>query len=184
VLFISTFGPNGMLGRHGLAYVDQALCWGAPYRVMLTVHPHVWTGRLDHRRRLPNLLAPRVAGGLIVCGPDSGWAPYLAAADVAVVDHGSLGLYWALLARPTVAVPAPAHAMNLAAPIAVLRAASPLAHTPAGLRPAVEQAVACFDPERFAAHRRAITAHPGQAVQHTRSVLYELLGLPVPAKAA
>jgi hypothetical protein len=119
-----------------------------------------------------------------VCGPDQDWVPYLAAADVAVLDHGSLGLYWALLARPCVAVPAPAYEMNLTAPLAVLRAASPLAQTPTALRPAVERARSSFDPGVFAAHRRALLAYPGQAEQHARRVLYGLLGLPVPAKAA
>jgi hypothetical protein len=68
----------------------------------------------------------RVAAGLIVCGTDDDFAAYLTAADVAVIDHSSLGLYWALPARPTVAVPVPAYGVNLSAPIAALRTGWPV----------------------------------------------------------
>jgi hypothetical protein len=179
VLVISTFGPHGLLGRYGLEPVDELLA--APgIRVLLAVHPHVWAGRHDHRASLGGLLAPRARRGLIVCGPDQDWAPFLAAADAAVIDHSSLGLYYALLARPTVAVPVPDRAVNPAAPVAVLRALSPAVNGSGDLAAAVRAAASRFDPATFAACRRGLTAYRGQAAVRTKAVLYELLRRPVP----
>jgi hypothetical protein len=184
VLVTSTFGPHGMIGRHGWAYLDAALGLPPKFRTILCLHPHLWTGRHDNRMRLTELLAPRVGQGLIMCGPDDDFAPYLAAADVAVIDHGSLGLYWALLARPTVAVPVPAHALNLTAPIAALRASAPLAVEPGRLGAGIDRALSVFDPEVFAPHRRSLVARPGHAADALRAVFYELVGLDAPPKAA
>jgi hypothetical protein len=182
VLFITSFGPAGMLGRHGWGYVDAALELGSPFRVLVCIHPHIWCGRRDNRRRLFDELAPRLPTGLVVCGPDEDFAPYLAAGDIAVIDHGSLGLYWSLLARPTVTVPVPPSAYNLASPVAALRASSPTAASTRGLRRALEVALATFDPSMFGPHRAALVAWPGQAAAQTRAALYGLLGkLPVRA---
>jgi hypothetical protein len=159
VLVVSTFGSDGLLGRHGLGPVDELLA--APgIRVVLTVHPHVWAGRHDHLASPGRLLASRAWRGLIMWGPDRDWVPFLAAADAAVIDHSCLGLYYELLARATVAVPVRDRAVNPAAP--------------------VKAAVGRFDPSAFAACRRGLTAYPGQAAARTTSVLYELLGRPVP----
>lgn len=177
VLVISTFGPHGLLGSCGLGLVDELLAWQGA-RAMLTVHPHVWAGRHDHRAAVGAMLALRAARGLIVCGPDRDWAPFLAAADVAVTDHSSLGLYFALLARPTVAVPVLAGVVNSLAPVAALRALSPAVTGPGGLAAAVTAAAGRFDPAAFAPFRGGLAAHPGQAAARTRSVLYEQLGRP------
>ena len=142
--------------------------------------PHVWAGRHDHRAGLGGPLASRAQAGLIVCGPDRDWVPFLAAADAAVIDHSSLGLYYALLARPTVAVPVRDRAVNPAAPVAVLRALSPAVTGGGDLAAAVRAAAGRFDPAAFAACRRGLTAYRGQAAARTQAVLYELLGRPVP----
>ena len=114
-----------------------------------------------------------------MCGPGQDWAPFLAAADVAVIDHSSLGLYFALLARPTVAVPVPASVVNPVAPVAVLRALSPAVAGPGRLAAAIEASAGRFDPAAFAAFRRGLAAHPGQAAARTRPVAHE----PAPAAA-
>jgi hypothetical protein len=79
-----------------------------------------------------------------MCGPDRDWVPFLAAADAAVIDHSSLGLYYALLARPTVAVPVRDRAVNPAAPVAVLRALSPAVSGGGDLAAAVKAVVVVF----------------------------------------
>jgi hypothetical protein len=179
ILICSTFGPHGLLSRYGLSPADQLLTVPGT-RVLLTLHPHLWTGRHDHRARLTAALAPRAARGLIICGPDQDWAPFLAAADIAVIDHGSLSLYYALLARPTVAVPVADSAVNPIAPVAMLRALSPTVTSPAGLTAAVTTAAGRFDPGTGARLRRDLLAYRGHADQHTKAALYELLGRPLP----
>jgi hypothetical protein len=179
VVVISSFGPHSLFRGCGLGLIDELLTWRGA-RVLLSVHPHVWTGRHDYRAGLDAALAPRTARGLLVCGPGQDWEPFLAAADLGVIDHSSLGLYFSLLARPTVAVPIPAGVANLTAPVAVLRALSPMTVNPRTLRPAVARAMDRFDPDAFAPWRHGLVAHHGQAASRTRSVLYQLLGLPLP----
>jgi hypothetical protein len=53
----------------------------------------------DEDVRDRDVAARRAARGLITCGPAEDWLPFLAAADVAVIDHSSLSLYYALLGR-------------------------------------------------------------------------------------
>lgn len=183
VLFVSTFGPHGLLGSTGLTLIDEALRLGAPYRPLLTAHPHAWTGRQDHRRRLTTALAPRVGAGLVVCGPYDDWAPYLAAADLAVVDHSSLGLYYAMLGRPLATIPVPTRLVNPVAPLTTLRAAAPLVDRPSRLATALALApvmhAARHGRAAFAVTRyqRAVTSYPGQAATRTRTLLYRALGL-------
>jgi hypothetical protein len=132
----------------------------------------------DRRASVASLLALRVRRGLIVCGPDRDWVPFLAAADAAVIDHSSLGLYYALLARPTVAVPVRDRAVNPAAPVAVLRALSPAVTGSGDLAATVRSAAGGFDPAAFAACRRALISYRGQVAAGTKAALYDLLCRP------
>lgn len=179
VLIASTFGPNGLLARHGLALADELLATPGT-RALLTVHPHVWAGRHDHRATLAAQLEAREKRGLITCGPGQDWTPYLAAADVAVIDHSSIGLYYALLGRPALAVPVPDRAVNPAAPVAILRALSPELTRPGNLAADITAAADRFDPDRTARLRRDLLSYRGQAADRTTAALYKLLGCPAP----
>jgi hypothetical protein len=106
--------------------------------------------------------------------------PFLAAADAAVIDHSSLGLYYALLARPTVAVSVRDGAVNPAAPVALLRALSPAVTGSSDLAAAVRAAAGGFDPAVSAACRRGLIGYRGQSAVRTKAVLYDLLGRPLP----
>src|SRR5262249_53457574 len=111
------------------------------------------------------------------------WAPYLAAADVAVVDHSSLGLYYAMLGRPLVTIPIPPRLVNPIAPLTAPRAAAPLVDRPGRLTAALRLPpvlhAARYGHDRFAVARfqRAVTSYPGQAADRTRAILYRVLGL-------
>lgn len=179
VLITSTFGPNGLLARHGLALADELLATPGT-RALLTVHPHVWAGRHDHRASLAAQLAPRAQRGLITCSPGQDWTPFLAAADIAVIDHSSIGLYYALLGRPALAVPVPDSAVNPAAPVAILRALSPALTRPGHLAADISAAAARFDPARTTRLRRDLLSYRGQADARTRAALYRLLGRRAP----
>jgi hypothetical protein len=177
VILISTWGPDGLIGSMGTALLDSALALPR-CRVVLTMHPHVWHGRVDGTPpRWGDRLAPLRKRGLIVCGPNDSWIPHLTAADVAVIDHGSLGLYWALLGRPTVAAPVPAGSTNPDSPIAKLRAVSmPL--DPSDLHNTIARAMATHDPERNLRQVGEIVSYPGQSAARTRHILYQAVGLP------
>lgn len=177
VLVISTWGPHGLMPRFGHRLLPTMVRLDRQYRVVLTMHPHLWAGEHDDRRRWARHLSPYVRAGLLVCGPDDDWVPYLAATDVAVIDHGSLGVYWTLLARPTLTVQVPEDLPVTGSPIAGLHDDSPTLTDPADLGEAVDKALVTFDPEHFADQRATIVSYPGQAARRSREVLYRLLDL-------
>lgn len=177
VLLISTWGQYGLVRRLGPRLLPAALELGQRYRPMLTMHPHVWNGRHGDINRWAGKLSAYARAGLRVCGPDEDWVPYLAAADVAVVDHGSLGVYWSQLLRPTVTLPAPEGACVPDSPMSNLGGFTPTLADPDELGKTVEQAMATFDPAAFAKWRGEVVSYPGQAAFRTREVLYRLLGL-------
>jgi hypothetical protein len=184
VLFASTWGRHGILGATGTRLLERALTV-PDYAVMLTAHPHVWERRRNDRTpRWDRRLAPLTAAGLRVCGPDESWVPYLVAADLAVIDHGSLGLYFALLQRPTVCIPVPATEINPRSPIAALREHSPLVTTPDDLLRAIEDARRMHGSELPAARCGEIVSYPGEAAMRTRVVLYQRLPAPEPTVPA
>jgi hypothetical protein len=184
VLFASTWGAHGLLGATGTGLLERALSL-PEYAVMLTAHPHVWQGRRgEPPTRWDRRLAPLVERGLTVCGPDEGWVPYLVAADLAVIDHGSLGLYFALLGRPTVRIPVPATEINPRSPIAVLRECSPLLRDPEDLGRVVEHARRAHDPDMVAARCGEIVSYLGEASMRIRAVLYQRLPVLEPTDPA
>ncbi|WP_045876457.1 hypothetical protein [Pseudofrankia sp. DC12] len=183
VLLISTWGPDGLMGPtgdRGLEFLKEAVRLGDRCRILLSMHPHLWFGAGDSGPELWRRRLTQFAGsGLSICGPDESWMPYLAAADVAIIDHSSLCLYFGLLNRPTIAVPVPAESINPAAPIAALRLASPLLEQPVGLKEAIATAIATFDP-RLMPGRADILAHRGASVRRIVTALYPTLGLSPP----
>lgn len=89
ILVTSTWGPYGLMARMGPRLLPALLRLSGKRRVMLTMHPHLWSGHHGDRRHWARRLSAYVHGGLLVCHPDETWVPYLAAADIAVTDHGS-----------------------------------------------------------------------------------------------
>ncbi|MCM3921547.1 CDP-glycerol glycerophosphotransferase family protein [Frankia sp. AiPs1] len=187
VLFISTWGDHGLMGGDGgagLPRLRAAAALGDRYATLLSMHPHLWhADGVDGPRLWRQRLNPLADSGLIVCGPDESWAPYLAAADVAIIDHSSLCLYYGILERPSIAVPVQGDQINPAAPIAALRAASPLLRDPADLRATLHTALSTFD-QRLVPGRDRIVAHPGASATRIAAVLYDILSLDPPDQIA
>ncbi|HEX3733294.1 MAG TPA: CDP-glycerol glycerophosphotransferase family protein [Mycobacteriales bacterium] len=184
LLLMSTWGPDGLMGprgEKGIPLLQRATELGDEYRILLSMHPHLWHGV---NQRVSSFWRPRLAQfrdrNVQVCSPEEDWSPYLAAADVGIIDHGSLGLYYGLLRRPSIAVPVPERAINPHAPIAELRAASPLLRDPDRLDATLASTLRSFDPD-LAPPRERITAHPGQAAELVLQELYPLMRLPMPS---
>lgn len=181
ILVTSTWGPYGLMARMGPRLLPALLRLSGKRRVMLTMHPHLWSGHHGDRRHWARRLSAYVHGGLLVCHPDETWVPYLAAADIAVTDHGSLGVYWSLLSRPTITIPAPTHLCAPGSRIAALHHSSLTLADPDVLDETITKALATFDPENHAGQRDAVVSYPGQAARRVRDALYQLLHLTPPA---
>jgi len=183
-IYAPTFSVASSLHHAGLEIVRTLLDQGLNVIVKLHDRSMVpdahYTGGIDWPRQL-SVFHTR-PGFALAQGADV--EPFLAAADILVTDHSTVGFEFALLDRPIVVYDAPdlLHAARIDVDKwASLRAMSHLAHTPSELAAAVAEALA--NPGSMAAERRRardLFASPGSATHRALAVVYELLDLAPP----
>jgi hypothetical protein len=188
VLYAPTFSTANSLHAAGDAIVETLL--GTGRNVVVKLHdrsmvPHpTYTDGIDWPERLARFDAhPRFAFARV---GDAG--PLLAAADLIVTDHSTVGFEFALLDRPIVVFDAPR--LLAAARIdpgkwSLLRSMADVVASPEQLEKAV--GLALRTPERLAAARqqaRQLFAHAGSASERGLAEVYELLNLTPPRPAA
>jgi hypothetical protein len=181
VIYAPTFSPAGSLHVAGEAIVEALLAGG--FNAIVKLHdrsmvPHErFTAGIDWPERLRRFES--FPGFAFARDGDAG--PYLAAADVMVTDHSTVGFEFALLDRPLVIFDAPT--LKEAARIdgskwALLRSMADVVDSAAAVPGAVRHALAL--PARHRDERRAsrsLFAFPGDATDRALAVVYELLQL-------
>jgi hypothetical protein len=187
ILYAPTFAPASSLHLAGEAIVEQLLATGRNVIVKLhdrSMVPHPkYTANVDWPARLARFQGrPRYA---FATGAHAG--PYLAAADLMITDHSTVGFEFALLDRPLVVFDAPAlleEARIDPGKWRQLREMADIARTADDLPSVVSDALA--NPSRHAAARRATSqvlfAHAGHATERALDVVYGLLDLPTRAQ--
>jgi CDP-glycerol:poly(glycerophosphate) glycerophosphotransferase len=161
----------------------------AGYRVLVKLHDNsldrkaVNSGGIDWVARLEPILA-RGHGHLITSGDAS---PWLVATDVLITDHSSIGFEYLLLDRPLIRIAMPdlITGADIATEYVTLMAsASTTVDSAAGVRVAVERAVA--HPSELSGSRRALAAElfhePGTATDRAVNELYDLMELDLPTR--
>src|SRR5581483_3767127 len=135
-----------------------------------------YSGGIDWRSRITRLTRP----GRIVHVEDADATPLLAASDVMVTDHSTIGFEFCLLDRPVIVFDTPdlvAVARINEEKVRQLRAAARVVTNEAALRCAVRDAVAC--PERQHEERLALGRRmffdPGRATERAVAATYRLL---------
>jgi hypothetical protein len=149
-----------------------------PHDLSFDASSEKYSGGIDWRGRLRAVERP----GRIVVVQDADSSPLMAASDVLVTDHSSMGFEFCLLDRPIVVIDAPdlpRVARINPERIALLRTAARVVYEPAAIgRAAVEELA---DPRRLAAERAAIGHasffEPGTATERAVNVAYDLLKL-------
>jgi CDP-Glycerol:Poly(glycerophosphate) glycerophosphotransferase len=184
ILYAPTFAPASSLHLAGEAIIEQLL--GTGRNVIVKLHdrsmvPHPkYTANVDWLARLaPFTGRPRYA---FATGAHAG--PYLAAADLMITDHSTVGFEFALLDRPLVVFDAPdllEHARINPDKWRALRNMADIARTAEELPAVIDRALA--EPARHAAARRATSqalfAHAGHSTARALGVVYQLLELPL-----
>jgi hypothetical protein len=187
VLYAPTFSPASSLHLAGERIIEALLA--TDRNVIVKLHerstvPHPrYTDDIDWPARLARFHArPRY---VYATGAHIG--PYLAAADVLVTDHSTVGFEFALLDRPIVIFDAPdllQFARINPEKWRQLRGMADIVRRVEEL-PAV-LATALASPGRHSGSRRGATqalfAHAGQATSRALQVVYRLLELPVVAE--
>jgi CDP-glycerol:poly(glycerophosphate) glycerophosphotransferase len=182
VLYAPTWSAHSSLVTMGNELVERLVSAG--YAVIVKLHDrshdpqHANSGGVDWVSRLGPLL--RSSGGHLAMGSDS--CPYLAAADVMITDHSSVGFEYLLLDRPVVRIEVPkllAEANVNPEYVELLAEASHSVRTASEAVVAVEESLA--QPNRKSESRRAIAAElfhcAGNATWLAVNEIYELLEL-------
>jgi hypothetical protein len=188
-IYAPTWSPASSLHIAGEAIVDHLVASG--FNVIVKLHDRSldqtepkYSGGIDWRARFARLHRPgRVA---FVEAADA--SPLLAASDVMVTDHSSIGFEFCLLDRPLIVFDAPdlpRVARINPEKIAQLRTAARVVASADEVGPAALDELA--HPDRAAAARRRIVSElfyePGTATARALQVVYELLELPMQTQA-
>lgn len=185
VLYAPTWSAHSSLVTMGNELVERLVSAG--YAVIVKLHDrshdpqHANSGGVDWVSRLGPLL--RESGGHLAMGSDS--CPYLAAADVMITDHSSVGFEYLLLDRPVIRIEVPKLLQEANVNpeyVELLAEASQTVRTAGEALSAVEQSLT--QPKEKSEARRAIAAElfhsPGNATSLAVKELYELLELEAP----
>ncbi|HYM24216.1 MAG TPA: CDP-glycerol glycerophosphotransferase family protein [Vicinamibacterales bacterium] len=185
-IYAPTWSTASSLHIAGEAIVENLIASG--FNVIIKLHDRSldttepkFSGGIDWRARFARLHQPgRVA---FVEAADA--SPLLAASDVMVTDHSSIGFEFCLLDRPLIVFDAPdlpRVARINPEKVAQLRGAARVVATAADVGPAAIEELA--NAGRLAEARRAIVHElfyePGTATERALSVVYERLALPRP----
>jgi len=185
-MYAPTWSPASSLNVAGEAIVARLL--GAGFNVIVKLHDRSldasrekFSGGIDWRARFARMRMP----GRLAFADCADSSPLLAASDVMITDHSSIGFEFYLLDRPLVVFDAP-DLVRVARinpdKVAALRSAARVVHT------AAEAAAAALDEiehrERRSAARHAVVRdlfhEPGTATARAARMAYELLDLPAP----
>ena len=179
VLYAPTFSPASSLQRAGESIVEALLSAG--YNVIVKLHdrsmvPHPkYTEGVDWPERFGRFAARE--GFVLARDPDA--TPCLAAADVLVTDHSTVGFEFALVDRPIVVYDAP-QLMEVARidqeKWTMLRSMAEVVQNPTQLVDAVESSLEHPEQRREARRQaHALFAHAGTATERALATVYELL---------
>jgi hypothetical protein len=188
VLYAPTFSPAASLQRSGESIVEALLAAGHNVLVKLHDRSMVPTAKYTEGVNWPERLArfADAPGFALVRDPDA--SPCLAAADVLVTDHSTVGFEFALLDRPVIVYDAPQlkHVARIdEGKWTLLRSMADVVQTPAQLVEAARRALE--QPERLREERRqahTLFAFAGTATDRALATVYELLALDRPELAA
>ncbi len=180
-LYAPTYSPASSLHVAGESIIRGLA--GGGFNVMVKLHDRSldsdprYTGGLDWRARMHALEVPgRIA---YIEAPDAG--PYLAAADIMVTDHSSVGFEYLVLDRPLLVFDTPglveAARIN-PEKVTLLRSAARVAR---GVDELVSTAAAeLSSPQRLSVERRRVAREmfhdPGGATDRAVALVRELLG--------
>lgn len=185
-IYAPTWSPASSLHLAGEAIVKSLVDSG--FNVIVKLHDRSldpsevkFSGGVDWRARFAGIHIPgRIA---FVEAADS--SPYLAASDVMVTDHSSIGFEFCLLDRPLVVFDAPdlARVARISPDkIALLRCAARVVYHAADVGPVSRAELGNSDHLSRARHAivREMFYEPGTATERALAMVYELLGLPAP----
>ncbi|UCM88295.1 hypothetical protein [Streptomyces marincola] len=176
VLFLSTWGPDSLLGR-APELLERAVAElpSDRYRVAALLHPNAWTAHGEWM--ISTWLAGLCRAGLALVSQYADPAGPVVAADVVVADQGSMALYGAAAgARMTMGSFVP-EGLDPAAPVSDLGSFVPRLAPDRPLRRQLERDDAYYRTELYGRVVARLSSQPGRFAPLMRRLLYRRLRL-------
>jgi len=106
VAMMSTWGPHGLVERHGewLFPGIRALAEEGQFAFTISVHPNIWAGRRTSRDWRPLLHSLAQVPGIKLLDPTDDWTIHFADCTAAITDHTSLSGSFSALGHPILPV--------------------------------------------------------------------------------
>jgi len=189
IMYAPTWSSASSLHVAGEAILDTLLAMQC--NVIAKLHDNCFVrgercaGDVDWRARLERFAS--VPGFHLATSADS--VPYMAASDILITDHSSIGFEALAVDQPVIVFDAPdlpRVARINPEKVALLRSAADVVQTVDELARAVTDVLG--NPSRRSAERRRVGSEmfhaPGGATARALEIIYDLLNLPLPAGAA
>ncbi|MGH3722465.1 MAG: hypothetical protein ACRDRI_27255 [Pseudonocardiaceae bacterium] len=183
VVVSSTWGASSLFGRH--RDLVPRLAASLPvdeYRVVLALHPNIWSWHSPWQVRM--WLADCCRAGVVVLPPEEGWRAALVAADLVIGDQGSVTFYGAALGHPVLLASAPEDAVDPCSPVGRLLITAPRLDSTGELAGQVARAITTHDRSRLDSITALTTSAPGESARLLRRALYRMLDLSEPSTPA
>ncbi len=182
VLVQSTWGPSIMesIGRELINQCRQLARQGS-CRFILSTHPKHWYGEYSKKHPWGQFLLDQQDEAFVIAKPEDDWAPFMIASDIAITDHTSLAVNYALLGKPMLYVSVSGAELVEQFPVWKLSRVLPYLSTPASLEKELKSALTDFPAAEVEAIAREIVAFPGEAADRMTGHFYELLGISSPS---
>jgi hypothetical protein len=179
VVTTSTWGPQSLFAQAAEVH-DRMLAElpSSQYRVVALMHPNIWYGHGP--RQVRAWLGSAMKRGLSLVAPSSEWLGALTAADVAIADHGSAGVYAAAAGRPVLWAGGGKDDLVPGSAADLLARAAPQLRMDQALERQVASALDRDQAGLCTAVAERLTSEPGRFDRRMRRLLYRMLGLSQP----
>lgn len=177
VAIMSTFGAHSLVETMGsLLFAELVrLRRQDRFRFVVLTHPNLWAVQRKLTTPWDERLLALEREGIVVARPGEDWRRYVALADVAVSDHTSVCIPYALLGRPLITVPVPDGVLLAESVVAQLHRNTPTLGQARNLEGALSDALG----DGLGEHARAVAARavsfPGEAADRIHRALVDLL---------
>ena len=110
ILVQSTYGENSLMETIGKELINKCveLSKKNKWKFIFQTHPNYWDGPVSKIKPYGKfLLTKKDCKNVIIITPKEHWAKYMVASDIAITDHTSLSMTYALLKKPLLFVNIP-----------------------------------------------------------------------------
>ena len=178
VLMLSTWGPQSLMEKFGEQIVAEASSLTDRYRFMFSTHPYHWQGDYAKAHPWGEYLARHESDRMMVIRPGDSWERFAVMTDMAISDHTSMGVKYALLVQPLIYLNQ--NTAEIVDPDSFgghLRSVLPILDGPAQLEDVLRQAMTNYPLNRHKSLALQINACPGKAATRIKQEIYSILGL-------